>query len=99
MSVKRLGILTAGGDCPGLNAVIRAVVKCALRRTPPVDVVGIQDGFAGLVEDRTQPLQESDVSGILVRGGTILGTSNRDNPFKYMSARDTKPHDRSKDVL
>src|SRR5439155_354393 len=53
----------------------------------------------GLVEDRTQPLHERDVSGILIRGGTILGTSNRDNPFKFLSARDTKPRDRSKDAL
>jgi phosphofructokinase-like protein len=99
MPVKRLGILTAGGDCPGLNAVIRAVVKCALRRDPPIQVVGIQDGFAGLVENRTQPLVESDVSGILVRGGTILGTSNRDNPFNYSSSADGKPRDRSKDAM
>ena len=99
MSVKRLGILTAGGDCPGLNAVIRAVVKCALRRDPPVQVIGIQDGFAGLVENRTQPLAESDVSGILVRGGTILGTSNRDNPFNYSSTPDAKPRNRSKEAI
>src|SRR5712691_4948346 len=99
MSVKRLGILTAGGDCPGLNAVIRAVVKCALRRDPPIEVVGIQDGYSGLVENRTQALAESDVSGILIRGGTILGTSNRDNPFNYLGASGTKPRDRSKDAL
>ncbi len=98
-SIKRLGILTAGGDCPGLNAVIRAVVKCALRRNPSIEVLGIQDGYAGLVENRTQPLREGDVSGILVRGGTILGTSNRDNPFKYLSSPDAKPRDRSKEAL
>src|SRR6266436_8853900 len=98
-SLKRIGILTAGGDCPGLNAVIRAVVKCALRRDPPIEVIGIQDGFAGLVENRTQPLAESDVSGILVRGGTILGTSNRDKPFHFLGASKAKPRDRSKDAL
>ena len=98
-SLKRLGILTAGGDCPGLNAVIRAVVKTALRRNPPVQVIGILDGYAGLVENRTHPLRENDVSGILVRGGTILGTSNRDNPFHYLSAPVSRPRDRSKDAL
>jgi len=97
--IRRIGILTAGGDCPGLNAVIRAVVKSALRRNPPIQVLGIQDGFTGLVENRTQSLEEGDVSGILVRGGTILGTSNRDNPFKYVSTPDAKPRDRSQDVL
>jgi len=79
--VKRIGILTAGGDCPGLNAVIRAVVKSALRRDPPMEVVGIQDGYSGLVENRTQNLSESDVSGILIRGGPRPGTYNRDKPF------------------
>src|SRR5258706_6406265 len=97
--VKRIGILTAGGDCPGLNAVIRAVVKCALRRDPPIEVVGIQDGYSGLVEDQTQNLAESDVSGILVRGGTILGTSNRDNPFNYLGASGNQPSDRSQDAV
>ncbi len=99
MSVKRIGILTAGGDCPGLNAVIRAIVKSALRSSPAIEVVGIHDGFSGLVEDRTRVLKESDVSGILVRGGTILGTSNRDNPFKHLPEGATIPVDRSKDVL
>src|SRR5437879_2535029 len=98
-SVKRLGILTAGGDCPGLNAVIRAVVKSALRRDPSIHAVGILDGYAGLVEDRTRPLTESDVSGILARGGTILGTSNRDNPFHHLDRPDAKPCDRSKDAI
>ncbi len=99
-SVKRLGILTAGGDCPGLNAVIRAVVKGALHRESPIDVVGILDGYSGLVEDRLQPLTESDVSGILVRGGTILGTSNRDNPFQYTGEdENAAPLDRSKEAI
>jgi len=98
-SIKRIGILTAGGDCPGLNAVIRAVVKSSLRRDPRIQVTGILDGYAGLVENRTRSLTESDVSGILVRGGTILGTSNRDNPFNYLSKGATRPTDRSKDAL
>ena len=99
MSVKRVGILTAGGDCAGLNAVIRAVVKSAARRSPAIEVVGILDGYAGLVEGRTRALSDSDVSGLLPRGGTILGTSNRDNPFKYIGKDRTQPEDRSKDLL
>jgi ATP-dependent phosphofructokinase / diphosphate-dependent phosphofructokinase len=78
---KRIGLLTGGGDCPGLNAVLRAVVKtCAFEYG--IDVIGIQDGYGGLINDRMQPLSTDDVSGILSRGGTILGSSNRDNPFR-----------------
>ncbi len=80
--IKKIGVLTGGGDCPGLNAVIRAVVHTAIRQYG-VEVVGIRDGFSGLIKKRLTPLQLSDVSGILPRGGTILGTSNRDNPFKF----------------
>ena len=97
--IQRIGILTAGGDCPGLNAVIRAVVKSALSRRPAIQVVGILDGYAGLVENRVRPLRNDDVSGILPRGGTILGTSNRDNPFKYVSGSSRTPRDRSRDAL
>ncbi len=74
-----IGILTSGGDCPGLNAAIRAVVRVAAGYS--IEVVGIRDGFRGLVERRAEPLRPSDVSGILTRGGTILGTS-RDKPNK-----------------
>jgi ATP-dependent phosphofructokinase / diphosphate-dependent phosphofructokinase len=80
--VKRIGILTGGGDCPGLNAVIRAVVKAAII-TYGMEVVGIHDGFKGAVEKNFYALNLEGVSGILHRGGTILGTSNRDNPFAY----------------
>lgn len=80
--VKRIGILTGGGDCPGLNAVIRAVVHTA-ERDFGVEVYGIRDGFGGLINKNVHPLSRKDVSGILPRGGTILGTSNRDNPFDY----------------
>jgi 6-phosphofructokinase 1 len=80
--VKRIGLLTAGGDCPGLNAVIRAVTKTA-ENCHGIEVVGIEDGYAGLIEGRFRQLKWNDVSGILHTGGTILGTSNRDNPFKY----------------
>lgn len=77
----KIGILTGGGDCPGLNAVIRAVTKSALRRG--WEVYGYLDGFKGLVEDRRRRLTDKDVSGIIIRGGTILGTSNIANPFSY----------------
>ncbi|QYM77635.1 6-phosphofructokinase [Horticoccus luteus] len=74
-----IGILTAGGDCPGLNAVIRGVAKAALHYG--LKVVGIEDGFRGLIENRTRPLENADVSGILTQGGTFLGSS-RDKPHK-----------------
>ena len=80
--IRKLGILTGGGDCPGLNAVIRAVVNTACRDYG-VEVCGILDGYAGLIHKNVRPLALADVSGILPRGGTILGTSNRDNPFMY----------------
>ncbi|WP_298269521.1 6-phosphofructokinase [Geobacter sp.] len=80
---RRIGILTGGGDCPGLNAVIRGVVKSAIIRRG-WEVVGIEDGFDGFLRaDRTRLLGLGDVRGILPRGGTILGTSNRGNPFCY----------------
>lgn len=78
---RRLGLLTGGGDCPGLNAVIRAVAKDAMYHG--IEVVGIQDGFLGLIEDRVHPLGYLDVSGILSLGGTILGSSNRANPVRF----------------
>jgi len=80
--IKRIGIITGGGDCPGLNAVIRAVAKSAMGGYG-ISVIGIQDGFEGLVEGRMQPLTDKDVSGILPLGGTILGTSNKGDPFHY----------------
>jgi len=85
--IKRLGILTGGGDCPGLNAVIRAVAKTAMTEYG-MTVVGIEDGFQGLVENRARELDYYAVSGILTQGGTILGTNNKANPFAY--ARVTK---------
>ena len=75
----RIGILTAGGDCPGLNAAIRAVVRCA--SADSVDVLGIRNGYLGLFENDVMPLTRTIVTGILPRGGTILGTS-RFNPTK-----------------
>jgi len=79
---RRLGLLTGGGDCPGLNAVIRAVVKGASYNYD-IEVVGFNNGFKGLVENDACLITDVAVSGILNRGGTILGTSNRDNPFDY----------------
>lgn len=79
---KRIGILTGGGDCPGLNAVIRAVVKTVVNDYD-MAVVGFLDGFEGLVENKFIKLDSDTVSGILTRGGTILGASNRADPFKY----------------
>ncbi|MDR3671954.1 MAG: ATP-dependent 6-phosphofructokinase [Holophaga sp.] len=73
-----LGILTAGGDSPGLNAVVRAITKVAMNEFG-MRVLGIQDGFRGLVENRILTLDDATVSGVLTRGGTILGTS-RDKP-------------------
>ena len=79
--INRIGVLTGGGDCPGLNAVIRAVVKTAAGCN--ISVVGILDGFGGLIHNQTCELTEREVMGILPRGGTILGTTNRDDPFHY----------------
>ncbi len=75
----KLGILTGGGDCPGLNPVIRAAVRTAIREG--FDIMGIQNGWKGLVDADVRALDLSAVSGILHRGGTILGTS-RTNPYK-----------------
>ncbi|HKY20235.1 MAG TPA: ATP-dependent 6-phosphofructokinase [Vicinamibacterales bacterium] len=80
--IKRIGVLTGGGDAPGLNAVIRAVVKSACNAN--IEVLGIEDSFDGLIEPgRTRVLRPKDVTGILRLGGTILGTANRGNPFAY----------------
>ena len=78
----RVGVLTGGGDCPGINAALRAVTK-TLTLQHGAEVVGILDGFRGLVDRNVEPLHYRDVSGILTRGGTILGASNRADPFNY----------------
>jgi len=80
-SSPRVGVLTGGGDCPGLNAVIRAVAKSLITQHG-AEVVGFKDGFRGLMDNETVPLDYHSVSGILTRGGTILGASNKANPFK-----------------
>jgi 6-phosphofructokinase 1 len=80
--IKRIGVLTGGGDAPGLNAVIRGVVKAACNAG--IEVLGIEDSFDGLIEPgRTRVLRQKDVTGILRLGGTVLGTTNRGNPFAY----------------
>jgi phosphofructokinase-like protein len=79
-TVKKIGVLTGGGDAPGLNAVIRAVVKGAY--LAGIEVLGLEDSFDGLIyPEKSRPLTPRDVTGILRRGGTILGTVNRGNPF------------------
>ena len=77
--VKRIGVLTGGGDCPGLNPVIRAVVRKSLQEG--LEAIGIRNGWKGLMEKETVTLDLNSVSGILPKGGTILGTS-RTNPYK-----------------
>jgi 6-phosphofructokinase 1 len=77
--MKKIGVLTGGGDCPGLNAVIRAVVRKAIQNN--WDIIGIKNGWKGLVNGEIELLTDYSVSGILPKGGTIIGTS-RTNPFK-----------------
>ena len=84
MSVKKIGILTGGGDCPGLNAVIRAVVRRA--QSFGIEVLGLRNGWLGLIEGDVEPLTSFSVIGILPKGGTILGTS-RVNPLKTAESR------------
>jgi 6-phosphofructokinase 1 len=79
---KRFGILTAGGDCPGLNAAIRGVCRAAHDRYG-MEIIGIAKGFRGLIDEDTKMLQPEDFTGILTRGGTILGSS-REKPFSHV---------------
>jgi ATP-dependent phosphofructokinase / diphosphate-dependent phosphofructokinase len=76
---KRIGVLTGGGDCPGLNAVIRAVTRRSLDRGD--EVIGVRSGWRGLVDGLVEPLGSREISGILPRGGTIIGTT-RTNPYR-----------------
>ena len=78
---KRIGVLTGGGDCPGLNAVIRGVVKASIN-CYDMEVIGIEDGYEGFLTKNIVPMDWVKVSGILTQGGTILGTSNIANPFR-----------------
>jgi phosphofructokinase-like protein len=93
-SVKRIGVLTGGGDAPGLNAVIRAVVKTSANSG--IECIGLEDSFDGLIEPgRSRPLTPRDVTGILRLGGTVLGTTNRGNPFAYPVTTSEGTHDYS----
>jgi ATP-dependent phosphofructokinase / diphosphate-dependent phosphofructokinase len=83
-TIQTIGVANGGGDCPGLNAVIRGVVRSAILGHE-WKVIGIQDGFDGLIwPERCIPLTVESIAGILPRGGTILGTTNRGNPFHYL---------------
>ncbi|MBL8880059.1 MAG: 6-phosphofructokinase [Phycisphaerales bacterium] len=88
-SVKRIGVLTGGGDCPGLNAVIRVITKAAILKLG-IEVLGIEDGYLGLIRNRMHSLTLDDVSNILTRGGTILGTSNRADPQHFQTGTDAE---------
>ncbi|MGE4586065.1 MAG: ATP-dependent 6-phosphofructokinase [Mangrovibacterium sp.] len=88
MKKKRIGILTAGGDCPGLNAAIRGVGKTAIVNYG-MEVVGFTAGFSGLIEKEYVQLKETHLSGILTLGGTILGTS-REKPYKFVKDGDNE---------
>ena len=96
--MKRIGILTGGGDCPGLNAVIRAAVKTAILEYG-FEVVGIEGGFDGLIHRHSIPLTLESIRGILPKGGTLLRTNTRGNPFSYPSGPGGERVDRSEDVL
>jgi len=88
--IRCIGICTGGGDAPGLNAVIRAAVKAAILKYK-WKVIGIPDGFDGLIwPEKSRELTLKEVSGILPRGGTILGTTNRGNPFHYQTVANGK---------
>jgi ATP-dependent phosphofructokinase / diphosphate-dependent phosphofructokinase len=93
---KKVGICTGGGDAPGLNAVIRAFVKCGIR-DHGWEIVGIEDSFNGLLgERRLQSMTLQSCQGLLHRGGTVLGTTNRGDPFSWPSP--TGPQDRSEEL-
>lgn len=95
---KRIGVVTGGGDCPGLNAVIRAVVIGAINQG--WEVFGIEKGFEGLLHpERVHLLNTQDVRGIIYRGGTILGTTNRGNPFKHKISEDGQTTDVSDEIV
>ncbi|MDR3765041.1 MAG: ATP-dependent 6-phosphofructokinase [Acidobacteriota bacterium] len=99
--IRKIGICTGGGDCPGLNAVIRAAVKTAILKYR-YEVIGVRDGFDGLIwPEKSRLLTLNDVSGILPRGGTILGTTNRGNPFAYRINNEGQEtvHDLSDEVI
>lgn len=98
--IKKIGMLTAGGDCPGLNAVLRAVTKTAIQKYG-IEVIGFRDGYEGLIKNDFMTLNNRDVSGILPVGGTILGTSNIANPYEYCIVKNgrTLTRDMSREAI
>ena len=94
---RKIGILTSGGDCPGLNATIRAVAKgCYEQFGDKVEIIGIADGYGGLIRNEARVMDRSEFSGILTRGGTILGTSR--TPYKMMSVIEEDNVDKIKNM-
>ncbi|MHA2219650.1 MAG: 6-phosphofructokinase, partial [Candidatus Hodarchaeales archaeon] len=98
--INRIAILTGGGDCAGLNAVIRAVTKKAILEYD-CEVLGVEDGYDGLIKNCFRRLEYRDVSDILTLGGTILGTSNKANPYRYAfhKGNTVEFSDKSKDAV
>ena len=99
-NIRKVGLITGGGDCPGLNSAIRAVVQtCALEYG--ISVVGIPNGFKGLMENKFVPLDLINTTGIFAKGGTILGSSNVDTPFSVPVIREGKKsyEDRSEEAI
>lgn len=96
--MKRIGILTSGGDCQGLNSTIRAVAKTLYQNygNDGVQIIGIIDGYRGLIYNETRMMKPDDFSGILTRGGTILGTSRQ--PFKLMRVIDENSVDKVAEI-
>ena len=82
----KIGILTSGGDCPALNAVIRGFAKYVYHNIKGVEIYGIADGYGGLISGECRKMSPADFTGILTLGGTILGTSRQ--PFKLMTVED-----------
>jgi len=95
---KTIAVMTGGGDCPGLNAAIRAITRIAINEYG-YHVIGIRDGYEGLVEGRLRELTAADTRGILRIGGTMLGSSNRTDLSHYIAPGDTEPRDRRDDAF
>ncbi len=98
--IKKIALLTGGGDCPGLNSAIRAVVQTCILEYG-IQVVGIPDGFKGLLENKFTPLDLLNTTGIFSKGGTLLGSSNVDTPFRVPVVKEGKKiyEDRSDEVI
>lgn len=98
--IKKIALITGGGDCPGLNSAIRAVVQTCIQEYG-ISVVGVPDGFKGLLENKFVPLNLDNTTGIFSKGGTILGSSNVDTPFRVPTMKAGKKiyEDRSDEVV